>query len=189
MNTKHIVALLFLTLTWDFVLAQEKEADAGFGKTINVSVGLGYYRYVGYPVQTIHADYELQIDKNLTAAPFVTIYSYNSSYVWGDLNTSYRKYDYSETAIPIGIKVSYYLDDLVNAASQWDFYFSGSLGYVFRKTIWETAYDGKKEINPGMGPLYLDVHTGAEFHVTKPLGLTLDVSLTMATLGIAVHLP
>ncbi|MBL7932254.1 MAG: hypothetical protein JNL60_10140, partial [Bacteroidia bacterium] len=72
--------------------------------------------------------------------------------------------------------------------SDWDFYASGSLGYIFRKRTWEAGYTGRKDIEPGTGPMFLDLHLGAEYHLTKVLGLQLDVSTGMTTLGLAFHL-
>lgn len=179
----------FLILTGSCLLGQEIESKENFGRTLNAGSGFGYYKYVGYPVQTYHLNYEFQIDNNLTVAPFINMYAYHSTYFWGDVNNTPKTYNYSETVVPVGLKVSYYFDELFNAGHKWDFYSSGSLGFVYRKTLWETSYTGKNQINPGMGPLYLDFHIGSEYHLTNTLGIQIDVSTSMSTLGLAIHLP
>lgn len=189
MNSIQKITFLFLILTCNCSIAQELKKKEVYGNALNAGAGLGYYRYVGYPVQTVHVDYELQIDADITVAPFINMYAYSGTYFWGDLNNETRIYDYSETVIPIGLKVSYYFDKLLKAGPNWDFYSSGSLGFVFRKTTWEPAYTGKNQIDPGMGPLYLDLHIGSEFHLTKVFGFQLDLSAGMTTLGLCIHLP
>ena len=89
----------------------------------------------------------------------------------------------------MGIKISYYFDDLVRAGTKWDFYSAGSLGFVYRRTVWEPAYNGKNRIDPGMGPLYLDLHIGAEYHINKFTGVVLDLSTGVSSVALAIHLP
>jgi hypothetical protein len=167
--------------------AQEIGTMENFGNTLNAGTGIGYYKYVGYTVPMAHLDFELQIDRNLTVAPFVNMYTYQSSYLWGDANNEAKAYHYTETVVPVGLKVSYYFDEIVNARPNWDFYASGALGFNYRKTTWDTSYKGKHQIDPGMGPLYLDFHIGTEYHVTATFGLLLDVSANAASLGLAIH--
>jgi hypothetical protein len=64
----------------DNMPGQETAPGEKFGQTLNAGTGFGYYRYVGYPVPVMHADYEFQIDRNFTLVPFVTIYAYHSNY-------------------------------------------------------------------------------------------------------------
>lgn len=188
MKSSQRLTFFFLLLTGNCLLAQETETRENFGHTLNAGTGAGYYPYIGYFVCSSHLDYELEIDNNLTVAPFVSYYQYEGTHVWGDVDSPYRKYHYAETVIPIGLKVSYYFDELLKAGRNWDFYSSASLGFNFRKTSWEEAYFGRSEINPGMGPLYLDFHIGSELHVTKTFGIQLDVSAFRATLGLSIHL-
>ncbi|MCC6371860.1 MAG: hypothetical protein IT236_12700 [Bacteroidia bacterium] len=189
MKTIHAAFFLFLMLTGKFLLAQEIETKEFYGRTLNAGAGIGYYNYVGYPVQTAHIDYELQIDRNITAAPFVSMYAYSSTYLWGDAYNVGKIYKYNETVVPMGLKITYYFDDLLKAGTKWDFYSSGSLGFIYRKTTWESSYQGKNQIDPGMGPLYIDLHIGTEFHVNKTVGLALDISTGRSTLALAFHLP
>lgn len=159
-----------------------------YGTTLNLGAGIGYYRYVGYSVPVFHANLELDVAKDFTLAPFITYYAYKNDYYWGNNNNPYRYYKYNETVIPIGVKGSYYFDDILNANKKWDFYLAGSLGFAIRKTTWENNYDGKKTINQGTGPLYLDLHIGTEYHINQSAGLLLDLSSGVSTLGIALHL-
>ncbi len=187
MKTAHSILLLIYLIISLHMVGQEKESKEEFGKTLNVQIGTGYYRYVGYLVPVVHADYEFQIDNDITLAPFISIYNYDNKYFWGDQNNTFRDYNYSETVIPIGTKVSYYLDELIRANKNWDFYLAGSLGLIIRKTTWESEYKGKSQINPGTGPMYFDFHVGSEFHINKSIGLQLDLSTGRSTFGLAFH--
>ncbi len=185
----HLIHLLFLSLIGNNLMAQETESKNFYGRTLNLAAGVGYYRYVSYPVKAASVNYEFQIHKNLTAAPFIAVYAYESTYYWGNAYYPASIYKYSETVVPMGIKISYYFDDLVRAGTKWDFYSAGSLGFVYRRTVWEPAYNGKNQIDPGMGPLYLDLHIGAEYHINKFTGVVLDLSTGVSSVALAIHLP
>jgi hypothetical protein len=158
-----------------------------YGHTLNAGVGIGYYGYVGYNIPVIHADFEFQIGKNLTIAPSITFYNYHRNYYWGDRYNNYGNYYYRETVIPIGIKTTYYFDQLLNANKKWDFYAAGSLGFIYRRTTWDYGYDGETNIQPGTGYLYLDFHIGTEYHLNNKVGLQLDLSTGVSTFGLAFH--
>lgn len=188
MKTSRALSVL-LMLCMGICSSQEKKPAEYYGNSLNAGIGYTYYRYVGYSVPVWRADYELQMDHHLTVAPFISMYSYSSQYIWGDPpTTEFRTYDYDETVIPLGIKVTRYFDDLLLAGPKWDFYASGSLGYIIRNRTWEAGYTGRKDIEPGTGPMYLDFHLGAEYHLTRSLGLQLDISTGMSTFGLAFHL-
>lgn len=190
MKTTIIASLAFLfTLSGSPVLAQEEAAaSAQFGNTLNLGAGIGYYGYVGHSMPVLHADYEIGVAKNFTLAPFVTVYSYQNYYYWGNPNYPYKHYSYRQTVIPIGVKASYYFDDLLNAGSKWDFYLAGSLGFAIRTTTWEDGYYGETNVNHGTSGVYLDGHIGTELHLNTRLGLFLDLSSGISTFGLAIHL-
>lgn len=186
LRKKVVIGLCCLAGT---LSAQVFESKENFGRTLNFSAGLCYFNYIGQAVEAAHINYELQIDKNLTVAPFLTVYTYQGQHRWGDVNNEVRYYDFRETVVPMGLKVSYYFDDLLRAGTAWDFYSSVSIGFNYRNATWENPYYGPRNIHPGMGPLYLDAHLGIEYHLTKTIGLHLDLSTGLATFGIAAHLP
>jgi hypothetical protein len=158
-----------------------------YGNTLNLGVGIGYYGYVGHTLPVLHADYEFNVARNFTLAPFITFYSYRNYYYWGNPNYPYRDYSYRQTVIPIGVKGSYYFDQLLHAGSKWDFYLAASLGFTIRKTVWESGYYGETTVNNNMSGLYLDGHIGTEYHMNSKLGLFLDLSTGVSTFGLAVH--
>jgi len=167
--------------------AQETKPIERYGNTLNLGFGMGYFGYVGYNTPVFHINYEIQVDKNLTIAPFISFYRYHRSYYWGNHNHPYQYYYYDETVIPIGAKVTYYFDKLLHASSKWDFYLAGSLGYTIRRTVWQSEYYGETMIRPRSGYLYLDLHIGSEYHFNKKLGAFIDLSSGMSTLGLAFH--
>ncbi len=177
---------LLLTSLSFYSFGQEK-----FGSTLNLGVGIGgnygYYHYVGRTFPVVHIDYEFPIAKNFTIAPFVNFYSYTNRYYWGNKNYPERYYNYHESAVQLGGKATYYFDNLVHAGSKWDFYLAGSLGFTIIKASWDAEYYGDRNIYSRSSPLYLDAHLGTEYHFNKRVGLFLDLSTGVNTIGIAIH--
>lgn len=158
-----------------------------YGKTLNLGLGIGYYGYVGHSIPVVHANYEFDVAKNFTLAPFISFYSYSNEYYYGDPNHGYRYYAYHETVVPIGVKGVYYFDELLKASPKWDFYLGGSLGFAIVNSFWDDGYYGDKHVFRGSDPLFLSVHVGAEYHINNRLGVFLDLSSGMSTVGLAIH--
>lgn len=189
MKNLFFTAAIFFTLSGASVSAQEASSGESFGNTLNLGVGIGYYGYVGHTLPVLHADYEFNVARNFTLAPFITVYSYKNYYYWGNPNTPYRNYYYRQTVIPIGVKGSYYFDQLLGAGPKWDFYLAASLGFAIRKTVWESGYYGETTVvSHSSSGLYLDGHIGTEYHLSNNLGLFLDLSSGISTFGLALHL-
>lgn len=180
------LSILLLTLFQTNVIAQES-----YGNTLNLGVGVGgnygYYRYAGSSIPVLHIDYEFDVAKNFTLAPFLNLHTFSRTQYWGNRNTPYRDYNYRETAFAIGGKGTYYFDEILKAGSKWDFYLAGSLGFVAVLSRWDNGYEGDKDIYRRSNPLYLDLHIGAEYHVNSKLGVFLDLSTGVSTIGIAIH--
>jgi len=187
--TLTIVAIFFFLLPGQNLRAQN--APEKYGKTLNLGLGLVYAGYIGHPVLAVHADFEFDVVKNFTLAPSISCYTYSNNYYWGNKNYPYRYYGYHETVIPIGVKGTYYFDQLFKANSKWDFYAAGSLGFAIIQSTWEDGYYGEKYMYRnsyhGTSPFYVDVHAGAEYHMTQKLGLFLDLSTGISTFGLGIH--
>ncbi len=173
--------------------AQDSSTGEKYGNTLNLGAGIGYYRYVGHSAPAAMINFEFDVAKNFTLAPFIGVYSYEDWYYWGNPHDpkyypSYHLYSYRETAVPVGVKASYYFDQLLNAGSKWDFYAAGSIGFVFRTVTWESGYYGDRRAYQTTSPLYLDLHIGTEYHLNETVGLFLDVSTGISTVGLALHL-
>jgi len=167
-------------------------AQESYGNTLNLGLGIGYYWYANHSVPVLHANYEFNVAKDFTLAPFITYYSYRSDYYWGNPpGTPYRYYRYRETVVPIGVKGTYYFDDILNANPKWDFYLGLSLGAALVHTYWDEGYGGDRHvyrnIYSGTSPIYLDAHIGAEYHISDRAGIFLDLSTGVSTLGVAIH--
>ena len=181
-----ITLLFFLIIVGNDTSAQKSKYGEKYGNTLNLGIGLGYYGYVGHSMPVLHADYEFAAAKNFTLAPFITYYSYRNGYYVGNPNDG-NWYYYHETVIPIGVKGTYYLDHLVNAGKKWDFYLAGSLGFAIENSYWDDGYNGNRNVYHGASPLYLDFHVGTECHLNSKLGIFLDLSTGVSTIGIAIH--
>lgn len=187
-----IITLLLSSFYFKTANAQEVVAPEKFGKTLNLGAGVGYYGNVGHTLPVGMINYEFDIAKNFTLAPFIGIYSYRDYYYWGNPNKpnwdeSYRQYSYRAIAVPVGVKGTYYFDQLFHANSKWDFYAAGSAGFVFRTVVWDNAYYGDKHVYQNASPLYLVAHIGAEYHINQKAGLFLDLSTGVSTFGLAIH--
>ena len=183
---------LFSILIWSVnTLAQETTTPERFGKTLNLGIGLGgysgYYGYAGHTMPVLHADFEFDVARSFTLAPFINLYTFSNNYYWGNNDNPYRYYTYRQTVIPVGVKGTYYFDKLLKANSKWDFYASGSLGFAIVNSRWESGYYGDKNYYHNPNALFLDVHAGAEYHMTKRLGVFLDLSSGVSTIGLAIH--
>lgn len=184
---KSITLLLTLSLIHFAVQAQDN--SGGYGKTLNLGLGIGYYGYATRSMPVLHADYELDVAPSFTLAPFISFYTYRNGYYWGDkkLNYPYKYYYYRETVIPIGVKGTYYFDQLLDANSDWDFYLAGSLGVAIVSSSWDSDYYGDRNYYRRRSPLFLDLHVGTEYHLNSRLGLFLDLSTGVSTIGLAIH--
>lgn len=181
-------AVFLLSFSFNAAAQENVPSSESFGNTLNLGIGIGYYGYVGSTMPVVHADYEFNVARNFTLAPFITVYSYRSYYYWGNPNYPYQNYYYRQTVIPLGIKGTYYFDDILDAGSRWDFYLGASLGFAVRRTVWESGYYGETTvINSRRSGLYLDGHIGTEFHMTDNLGLYLDLSTGQSMVGLACH--
>jgi len=179
---KTVFALLFLlTLLGTNLSAQNRHYSDSHGNALNLGIGIGgysgYYGYEGHSLPVFNLNYEFGVANNFTLAPFVSFVSYRND-----------NYYYRETIIPIGLKGTYYLDDAVGAGSDWDFYLAGSLGFSIVNSRWDDGYkhdyyDGYHEVSP----LFLDLHVGAEYHLSNKVGLFLDLSTGVSTIGLAFH--
>lgn len=188
------LTLLILLIIGNFknADAQENSGPEKFGNTLNLGAGVGYYGYIGQSIPMGMINYEFDVAKNFTLAPFIGFYSYQRYYYWGDpkqpySDPSYRRYYYRTVSVPVGVKGTYYFDKLFKASSKWDFYAAGSVGFVYRKTVWENGYYGDTHVYKSQSPLYLDAHIGAEYHMTQKAGLFLDLSTGVSTFGLAIH--
>ncbi|HEY0030146.1 MAG TPA: hypothetical protein VGC65_05265 [Bacteroidia bacterium] len=187
-----IISIALLGMLSTKMNAQDKPAAEKYGNTLNLGAGIGYYGYLHQTLPVASINYEFDIARNFTLAPFIGVYSYRNYYYWGNpdkpyYDESYRKYSYRVTAVPVGVKGTYYFDQLFRANSRWDFYAAGSVGFVFRKVTWENGYYGDRHVYHSASPLYLDAHIGAEFHMTEKAGLFLDLSTGVSTFGLAIH--
>jgi len=193
MKKTIIISMFFLAAFSLNISAQETTSPEKFGKTLNLGLGIGgyagYYGYIGRSLPVFHLDYEFDIAKNFTLAPFVSLYSYKTGYYWGDdhNNYPYRLYYYHETVIPIGVKGTYYFDQLLNANDKWDFYLAGSLGFSIVNSRWDNGYYGDRNYYRDASPMFFDFHIGAEYHLNSRLGLFLDLSTGVSTFGLAIH--
>jgi len=181
MKTKIVLAIsLAFALSVSTLSAQTRNRtySEGYGKTLNLGLGIGgysgYYGYIGHTLPVFSANYEFDVAQNFTLAPFATLYSY-------------RDNNYRETVIPLGVKGTLYLDKLLHAGRDWDFYGAGSLGFALRTTTWDANYNGDRTYYNEASPLFLDFHIGTEYHFNNHIGAFLDLSTGVSTIGIAIH--
>jgi len=182
MKTRILIISMTLLALGSNLSAQRRSRSSyssdEYGNTLNIGVGIGgysgYYGYIGHTLPVFDINYEFSVAKNFTLAPFITLYSYSDA--------NYRSY-----VTPIGAKGTLYLDRLLHAGSNWDFYAAGSLGVALVSTSWNSDYYGDRSYYTSTDPLYLDLHVGTEYHISKKVGAFLDLSTGVSTIGIAIH--
>jgi hypothetical protein len=184
--------IITLTMLLTGVAHLTGSAQSTHGRTLNLGLGVGgysgYYKYAGHSVPVFHVNYEFDVAKDFTLAPFISLYAYSNEYYWGNDNYPSQYYTYNEIVMPMGIKGTYYFDELLNANSKWDFYLGASLGFAFVNASWEAGYNGdQKYFNNKGNSVFLDIHLGAEYHFNNRLGAFLDLSSGVSTLGLAIH--
>jgi len=191
MKLKTLFLIFALTISCGLIFGQKTSTTTKYGNTLNLGIGIGgysgYYGYINRNVPVFHLDYEFDVARNFTLAPFISFYTYSNSYYWGNNNHPYQYYNYTETVIPIGVKGTYYLDELFKANQKWDFYLAGSLGFAISNAHWDNGYDGDKDYYHNAHPLFLDLHFGAEYHISSKIGMYLDLSTGVSTIGLAIH--
>jgi hypothetical protein len=184
---KIIITLMFLvTVLSSNVYSQQAKSNEKFGKTLNLGIGLGYYRYAENPMPVFHANFEFDIARNFTLGPFISLYSYRNHYYKGNPHEN-NGYYYHETVVPVGVKCAYYFDDLLEANNKWDFYAAGSLGFAIVNSHWDNGYDDNKDKYHGAGSLFVAIHIGSEYHFNEKVGAFLDLSSGVSTIGLAFH--
>jgi hypothetical protein len=178
MKIKIFILILFLSALGSNVSAQRNVNNSEkFGRTLNLGLGVGgyagYYGYIAHSIPVFNINYEFDVANNFTLAPFVTFFTYHQDY-------------YHETVIPLGVKGTYYFDQILGANPDWDFYLAGSLGFSIVKTSWDNGYYQDNTYHAA-NPVFLDLHIGAEYHLSDKVGLFLDLSTGVSTLGLAFH--
>ncbi len=179
MKKISLTLLLALTIIGSAAFAQKKAYSGGYGHTLNLGLGVGgyygYYHHAGRSMPILNINYEFDVARNFTLAPFVTFYTYRND-----------KDHYRESVIPVGVKGTYYLDQALSAGSDWDFYIAGSLGFAIHSATWDDGYSGDTYYTD-VSPLIFDLHLGTEYHLSNKVGLFLDLSTGVTTLGLAFH--
>ncbi|HTL82784.1 MAG TPA: hypothetical protein VL651_13820 [Bacteroidia bacterium] len=189
-----LTSLVLLTMFSSDLLAKDKkdkkDTDGSESyRALNLGLGVGYYGYVGHSMPVFHADFEFDVARNFTLAPFITAYTYRNDYYWGGPNYPYKNYWYRSTTVPVGVKGTYYFDEILGASPKWDFYLAGSLGFAFRNTVWESGYYGETTVvSHSTSGMYFDGHIGTEYHLNDRAGLFLDLSTGISTFGVAFHM-
>src|SRR5437868_2036968 len=89
--------LFIATLSLCAAFNSNTSGQEKFGNTFNVGLGLGYYGYLDHSLPVLHFNYEFDVAKNFTLAPFITFYSYRDYVFWGDPGAPYKDYYYRET--------------------------------------------------------------------------------------------
>ena len=201
MKKTIIITLFFIAVLSFNISAQDATSNSApkskyyekYGNTLNLGLGIGgysgYYGYVGHTMPVLNINYEFDVAKDFTLAPFISFYSYRNSYYWGDNkhNYPYKYYYYHETVVPIGVKGTYYFDQLLNANPKWDFYLAGSLGFAIVHSRWDSDYYGDRNYYQNASSIFGDLHLGTEYHINKKIGIFLDLSTGVSTFGLAIH--
>lgn len=194
-NYLLVLAIIICSLSGNLVAQETVKSVKSFGNTFNVGIGVGgyggsyggYYGYLGRNIPVLHLDYEFNVARDFTLAPFINYSSSTREYYWGNNQHPYRYYTYHETVIPIGLKGTYYLNRVLKTPPKLDVYLAGSLGFAIVNSRWDSDYYGDRQYYNDPNPLFLNIHLGGEYHVNRKIGIYLDLSTGVSTLGVAFH--
>jgi hypothetical protein len=181
---KRLLTIITLTLggLLSFTGAQAQESYRALNLGFGVGGHSGYSRYAAHSVPVFSVNYEFDVVRDFTLAPFVSFYTFSDSYNWSN-----DYYTYHETVIPIGVKGTYYFDELLEADSKWDFYAAASLGFAIVNSRWDDGYGGDKYYYNNGRAVFADIHIGAQYNFSRVAGVYLDLSSGISTLGVAFH--
>ena len=179
---------LFFIAIGNFCVAQNKLPEQ-FGSTLNLGPILNYGLNSNANLLYFHVEYEIDLVKNLTIAPFVNFSNITRNNYFNELNSPNKINYYSQPIMPVGIKFTYYLDPIVNLHPKWDLFMGGSTGFAIRKIANKTSgLNSNQSINNGSSGLMFNLHLGTEYHFSKRGGVFLDVSRRTFSLGLAVKI-
>lgn len=191
MKTKLLIVCIIIAgfSTQGFAYQRKKERNGmeKFGSTINAGVGLAYFNFIGEAVPVGHINYEIDVEDNITIAPFITYFGHHEYAFPDQANPLFRHY-YRESVIPVGVTGYYYFDDMLGVNDNWDFYAGLSLGAQIMRKVWQDGYVGSSNVALNETKFYIDGHIGAEYHLGREIGFTLDISRGISMVGLAVHL-
>lgn len=139
---------------------QERELH---GSALNLGVGIGARQ-----VSIFHANYEFDAASNITLAPFISFYDF----------TNY---------IPIGVKGSFYFDEVLNLDREWDLYAGASIAMGIVSDGWNEQYYRDLYRFRGPNAMLFDAHIGMEYQVTPRVGMFLDLSGNAQTIGLVLR--
>ena len=179
---KQFLTVITLTLCGllPFTQAEAQENYSALNLGVGVGGQSGYSRYATHPVLVLNVNYELGVARNFTLAPFISFYTYSDNYHWANDN-----YTYQETVIPVGLKGSYYFDELFEANAKWDFYAGASAGFAIVNSRWEAGYDGDRNYFNHGRSVFVDLHAGAQYNFGSNAGVFIDLSSGISTIGLA----
>ena len=182
--------LLFSLLPCAATMAQEEQhamkanATEEYGNTLNLGLGAGYYGYLqSHSAPIVFANYEFDISRGFTLAPFIGFSTSNGSNVYR--NGYYS--NYHETVVPVGVKGTYYFDELLDLNKKWDLYAALSLGLVYDAVSWNEDFNGGSSSSSTSGHFDAELHIGGEYHFNRRLGLFADLSTGVSSIGLAIH--
>lgn len=182
-TAKLVIVLVFCTA--------KVYANDQYGKTFNLGFGNSWYGTYRVPVSMLHLNYEFDVANQFTLAPFISYHIHNRGIYNNYYRYEDRRYRYYETIVPIGVKGTYYLDDAINLDNKFDLYLAGSLGFALVRNRYEyVGYDGRTRVYRnaygGTTPLFLDAHLGFEYHINPKIGMFVDLSTTISTIGLSI---
>lgn len=170
-NFSFLLALLLLAGTQSF--AQYAKGD----KLLNVGVGLSSYYGGGLP---IGASLEFGVTDQISVGPQIDYYT------WGyNFGAGYR---YRYTFIPVAIRGSYHVNELLNLNNdKLDLYGGLALGYYISSYSDNSGYTGFYDNAYGNRVLF-GLHIGGRYYFKEKLGAFAELGYGVSALkvGLAV---
>jgi len=151
--------------------AQYKKGD----KLLNAGIGLGAYYGGGIP---LGASFEVGVTDEISVGAQADFYTWGYNFGGG--------YRYRYTFLPIGVRGSYHVNELLNlGVDNLDLYGGLSLGYYISSYRDNSGYSGFYD-NAYGNRVFLGVHIGGRYYFKPNLGAFAEVGYGVAPLKIGV---
>lgn len=160
---KLLLTTLSLSLAILLSPTQTATAQELHGSALNLGVGIGARQAAVY-----HINFEFDVVPSVTIAPSASFYGYTKF-------------------VPIGLKASYYFDQVLNLLPEWDLYVAGTAAMGIVSDDWNNQTYRDMYRFRGANNLFFDVHIGTEYQVTPRAGMFIDLASNAATIGIVLR--
>lgn len=172
---KRTILLATFTFISCIICMAQNGGFAKGNKLLNIGIGVNSYYSGGIP---FGASFEVGVSDNIS-------FGGNIDYLSNTYN--YGTYSWKFTALYIGLRCSYHVNELLNIENEKiDLYGGATLGY--RSFKWKNGYDDSYDLSGSYGnSIYLGAYVGGKYYFSNKVGAFAElgaIGSTNARVGI-----